>query len=92
MPTLRAVIAGYQEHLFDLQCLAVHQGYWAGYYSNSKKPKSLNSILKKLFTEHRKSKIKVATKALPKPEVDLDTFMQRERKLNAFLERSGTNG
>lgn len=88
IPMVQAYIEGYQEHLFDLQCLAVHQGYWAGYYQ-SKKPKSANYILDKMSKDHTKAKRKKNpnAKSIPKPEVDMERFLRLEEKRKAFLAR-----
>lgn len=84
----RAYIEGYQEHLFDMECMAVQQGYWAGYFQ-SKKPKPANAILKKMEQDHRKAKrqAKNAGKNIPKPAVDVESFLQREERRKAFLAR-----
>lgn len=88
IPMLRAYVQGYQEHLFDLQCLAVHQGYWAGYY-RSRKPKSAKTILNRMVREHEKAVKKASGKSkyIPKPEVDLDRFMQLEAKRMEYIAR-----
>ena len=78
LDVLKAVIKGYSDHIFDLQLVAVHQGYWSGYYNRAKKPKSLESILKKLFkakekgndSPHRQKKVE---------EVDVESFLAKER-------------
>lgn len=75
---LKAVIQGYSDHIFDLQLIAVHQGYWSGYYNRAKKPKNLESILKKLF----KSKQKEDTKPYKQKkveDVDVERFLEMER-------------
>lgn len=81
---LQAYIEGYQERMFDLQCLAVHQGFWAGYYQ-SKKPKPVHVILQKLFKEHSKRGKKHTQGNAEKPEVNLDQFMEREARRQAYL-------
>lgn len=88
IPMLQAYIDGYQEHLFDMQCLAVHQGYWAGYYQ-SKKPKSASTILEKMVRDHNRAlkREKSKGKSIPKPEVDVDKFLQLETKRAEFLAR-----
>lgn len=50
----KAVVKGYSDHMFDLQLIAVHQGYWSGYYNRAKKPKSLETILSKMFRAREK--------------------------------------
>lgn len=93
MPTLKAVIEGYQEHLFDLKCLSVYQGFWAGYFSNTKKPKSLNSILTEMVREHQKQRKQHRSKKnVSKPAVDIDKFLARERRFNQALGRSKLSG
>ena len=70
----RAVIQGYSDHIFDLQLVAVHQGYWSGYYNRAKKPKNLETILKKLFKAKEKD-----NKHKKAEDVDVDTFLAREQ-------------
>ena len=90
LPQLRAVIQGYEDHLFDLKCLTAYAGYWAGYYSNTKRPKPLSTILKELVDNHLKSKKKKSnhnsTKAA-KPEVDVDEFLKKEEQFRKRLQR-----
>lgn len=86
LSTFQAVVEGYQEHLFDLKCLTVYAGYWAGYYSNTKHPSGIGSILQKLFNEHRASK-EAKNKNSERPEVDVEKFLQRERNFKARMQR-----
>lgn len=74
----KAVIQGYSDHMFDLQLLAVHQGYWSGYYGRTKKPKNLASILKKMFKAKEKSE-DVPHKQKKAEDVDVEKFLERER-------------
>lgn len=82
LDTFRACAEGYQDHLFDLKCVAVFQGFWAGYYGNAKKPKSLSTVLSTLNREHLNAKKKQGGSAITKPsmEVDVDAFLELERK------------
>lgn len=86
-PQLQAYIAGYQDHLFDLKCLAVIEGYWAGYYSSAKKPKPVVTVLNELLQGHKKSKKRLSATTVEKPEVDVDAFLKRERLFNERLGR-----
>ena len=86
IPMFRAFIDGYQEYLFDQQCLAVHNGYWAGYYQ-SKKPKPANHIIEKMIQDHKKAAKVDPGKNIPKPEVDLERFLRLEQKRMEFLAR-----
>lgn len=79
----QAYIDGYGDYLFDMKCLSVYQGYWAGYFQ-SKKPKPVSYVLNKLEQEHRKSK-KANGPKLPKPEVDVDRFMALEEKRMMYM-------
>ena len=82
LDTLKAVIEGYQEHLFDERCLCVYQGYWTGYYSNAKHPKPLSSMLSALMREHAASKRRKKGKlSKPSMEVDVETFLAREQRM-----------
>lgn len=82
----QAYVDGYQEHLFDMECLAVHNGYWAGYYQ-SRKPKAVSAVLDKMIREHTKAKKLGKSKNVPKPEVNMELFMQREQRRMAYLAR-----
>lgn len=77
LDVLKAVIKGYSDHIFDLQLVAVHQGYWSGYYNRAKKPKSLESILKKLFKAKEKDEDKPKQKKVE--DVDVERFLALER-------------
>lgn len=75
---LKAVVKGYSDHIFDLQLVAVHQGYWSGYYSRSKKPKNLDTILKKLFKAKEKGDNR-HSKQKKVEDVDVESFLAKER-------------
>jgi hypothetical protein len=74
----KAVVKGYSDHIFDLQLVAVHQGYWAGYYSRAKKPKNLETILKKLFKAKQKGEDSFY-KQKKVEDVDVESFLAKER-------------
>lgn len=90
LPTFCAVVDGYQEHLFDLKCISVYQGFWAGYYGNAKRPKPLGTVLNSLLKEHKKLKQKQSRNKpnKPRPEVDVEAFLERERKFKARYVKS----
>lgn len=75
---LKAVVKGYSDHIFDLQLVAVHQGYWSGYYGRSKKPKSLETVLKKLFKAKEKGEDS-PYKQKKVVDVDVEGFLAKER-------------
>ncbi len=74
----KAVIKGYSDHIFDLQLVAVHQGYWSGYYNRAKKPKNLETILKKLFKAKEKG-VNKPYKQKKVEDVDVESFLAKER-------------
>lgn len=76
LDVFKAVVKGYSDHIFDLQLLAVHQGYWSGYYNRAKKPKSLESILKKMFNTRNKNEGK--SKRKKAEDVDVEKFLAME--------------
>lgn len=78
LDVFKAVIKGYSDHIFDLQLLAVHQGYWSGYYNRSKKPKNLETILKKMFKAKEKGEGKSYTQKKVE-DVDVESFLAMER-------------
>ena len=79
LDTLNACIEGYQDRLFDNQLLAVHNGFWSGYYTNSKRPKQLSTILDSLLKAKNKKFKKHSD------EVDVDEFLRREAEFQKKL-------
>lgn len=75
----KAVIQGYSDHIFDLQLVAVHQGYWSGYYNRAKKPKNLESIIKKMFKAKEKSDSKPHVQKKVE-DVNVEAFLALEQK------------
>ena len=74
-----AMVEGYQERLADQQEIAVHNGYWAGYYSSSGRKKPVKTILDKLENARHKQSGSRA------PDVDVES-LELERK---FKEQAG---
>lgn len=84
MDVLRAVIQGYSDRMFDMQLLTVHQGYWSGYFNKARKPKSLESLLKKMLNARNKKERK--NSGHPHAEdVDVAAFLEREHKRKLLL-------
>ena len=77
----RAYVAGYADHLFDMQALAVQSGYWAGYYGNAKHPKNPKDILA-MMSQKRARQSGKSPGAVP--DVDVEAFLATERR---FKER-----
>lgn len=78
LDVFKAVVKGYADHIFDLQLVAVHQGYWSGYYNRAKKPKNLGTILKKLLKSKEKSE-DTPHQQKRVEDVDVETFLAREQ-------------
>lgn len=86
IPMVQAIIEGYEEYLFDQRCLAVHYGYWAGYYQ-SKNPKLPDKVINDMVSKHtmdRRQRM-MQLQNVPRPDVDVDLFMQREARLQEYL-------
>ncbi len=84
MEMLKACVDGYSNRLLDMQLLSLQSGYWSGYYSRAKKPKTL-----KLIAETLMRKMGTSNNSKPKhaAEVDVDAFLEQER---IFAERMST--
>lgn len=73
--TLNAVILGYQDRLFDSQCLAVHQGFWSGYYSiRTQRPKPVRTILQTMINK----RFEPVQKREHASDVDVDAYLAME--------------
>lgn len=81
LATFSACLAGYQDRLEDMQILAVISGFWSGYYTNSKRPKPLKSIINKIAGS-RKHK-----KAAHVDTVDVEEFKRKEAEFKRRLEQ-----
>lgn len=82
LETLNAYAEGYSDQLFDQQLIAIQTGFWAGYYSNAKHPKSLKNVLKDMAKKHLKSK---KSNKSHQPEVDVDSFLAMESRFKEKL-------
>lgn len=78
----QAYVAGYSDRLFDQQVLAVQAGYWAGYYSKAKHPKSIKTILTSMLQQRQRSEKRVNT---PAPDVDVGAFLAMEQRFKERL-------
>lgn len=76
---------GYLDRMFDLQLLGIQQGYWAGYFTRSKKPKSIKSIVEKMVKAKTKRDADPKSIKTAKPEVDVETFQEMEARFQKRL-------
>ena len=84
---IQAVIQGYGDALLDQQILALQSGYWSAYYYGSKHPKPVAKIAEDMVKHHKKQDAK--TVSTPKPDVDVEAFLEREAKFKSKLEQRG---
>ena len=84
LDTFRACSRGYSARMLDMQILGVQQGYWAGYYSRTKKPKSVKSIVDKMVRERGRQDRSTKQE---KPDVDVEAFLKMEEQFNKRLNK-----
>ena len=84
LDVFRACSRGYAARMFDTQILGVQQGYWAGYYSRTKKPKSVKSIVDKMVRERGRQDRSTKQE---KPDVDVEAFLKMEEQFNKRLNK-----
>lgn len=80
--SFQAMLEGYNNHITELHAIAIHVGYWSGYYNNSKRPKSPKALSDKL----RKKRVKEEKE---RPDVDVDAFLEQERQFNELMREGG---
>ena len=80
-----AVVAGYNERLYDQQEISVHTGYWAGYYSGANRKKPVKTIIEKM------EKARYKSTGVRAPDVDVDAFLEKERRFQEAYRKRGEN-
>ena len=83
LPHFIAFQKGYDLSRYDLECLMVKAGYWAAYYNNAKNAKPVSSVLEQMHDQYYKPKKSKG----PKPEVNVDLYLQREESFNRRREK-----
>ena len=79
LEVLGAVVQGYSDRIQDQELLSIQSGYWSGYWSNNNKhPKTLGQIID-MVTRKRDT---VNSKKEHAEDVDVEAFLERERKFN----------
>ena len=84
-----ACTKGYSDRLLDQQILAMQTGYWAAYFVGSKHPKSPKELSERMCNEHMKLDAKLKNPTSPRPEVDVEGFLEMEAKFKAKMEQQG---
>lgn len=66
---VQAAILGYQNHLIDLRCVAVEQGYYAAYYANAKRATPVQKIIERILKGKQNSEHNSNHKSAPNPNI-----------------------
>ena len=80
-------VKGYSDRLLDQQILAMQTGHWAAYFVGSKHPKSMKDLSEKMLKEHLKQDAKASNPSAPRPDVDVEAFLEREAKFKARMQQ-----
>ena len=86
---VQAVIDGYSDRTTDQVNVAVWSGYYSGYYTRGKHPKSPTDIIKNLLKLASKHKTKTPKTAPVDINDEIAKFAERELRF-VFAEKGGT--
>ena len=84
---VQAVINGYGDRMLDNQIIALQAGYWSAYYSGARHPKPVHKIAEDMVNRHKQQGAK--RMSTPKPDVDVDAFLEMEAQFKARMEQQG---
>ena len=84
-----AYTKGYADRLLDQQILAMQTGHWAAYFVGSKHPKSPKELAKSMQMAHAKQDAKTQNPSAPRPDVDVENFLEMEARFKAKMEQQG---
>lgn len=87
LDVVQAVIKGYGDRLLDQQIVALQSGYWSAYYSGAKHPKPVHKIAEDMVKRHKQQDAKKMS--TPKPDVDVEAYLEMEAQFKAKLEQQG---
>lgn len=87
LDVFQAYVKGYSDRLLDQQILALQSGYWSAYYAGAKHPKPVHRISEDMIKRHRSQDAVKASK--PRPDVDVDAYLEMEAQFKARLEQQG---
>ena len=76
----RACCLGYADRMQDLSALNVQAGYWVAYYNNTKHAKKPDTIIAQM-----QMKAEAKKHGGKKPAPDVETFLAREKRRQAYL-------
>lgn len=87
LDVFRAYVKGYGDRMLDQQIVALQSGYWSAYYSGVKHPKPVIKIAEDMMRRHQ---IEDAKKlSAPKPDVNVEAFLEMEAQFRSRLEQQG---
>ena len=78
-------VRGYSDRLLDQQILAMQTGHWAAYFVGSKHPKSTKELAERMLRDHLKQDARIKNPSAPRPDVDVEAFLEREAKFKAQM-------
>lgn len=84
-----AVVDGYTDRLLDERILAMQTGHWAAYFVGSKHPKSPKELSESMRKQHVQSGAQRSALHVERPEVDVETYLERESRFKAQLAHQG---
>lgn len=84
-----AYVMGYSDQLLDQQILAMQTGHWAAYFVGSKHPKSTKELAEKMLKDHLKQDAKFKNPSAPRPDVDVEAYLEQEARFKAKMEQQG---
>lgn len=84
---VQAVVNGYGDRMIDNQIIALQSGYWSAYYSGAKHPKPVHKVAETMVTRHKQQDAR--RMSAPKPDVDVDAYLEMEAQFKAKLEQQG---
>jgi hypothetical protein len=87
LDVLKAYVKGYGDRMLDNQIIALQSGYWSAYYVGAKHPKPVHKITEDLMRRHQAQDAK--NLSTPKPDVDVEAFLEMEAQFNARLKQQG---
>ena len=89
LDVFNAYVRGYSDRLLDQQILAMQTGHWAAYFVGSKHPKSTKELAEKMHKEHLKWDAKRQNPSTPRPDVDVEAYLEKEARFKAKMEQQG---
>lgn len=84
LEVFNAYVAGYSDRLLDQQILAMQTGHWAAYFVGSKHPKTPKNLAETMHKQHMSRDAKRSTTHVERPEVDVETYLEREERFRAY--------